>query len=181
MASMVAHGQHHAGSLRALGHLLKASSKVTVLKAFNRAFMFRENVGEAPLSAIAADFSITEAEAGHLVEALVEVVKTAVYNSRVGEAMSLIDEDYSDIDARLRGLVEQVLTAQLPDWRDASVMSRPALPKLVEVDWRVDVKTASDQVLRMNVPSVLEALSTMLDGLGKIRDQLSGVAGAAQS
>ena len=33
MASMVAH-HHHAGSLRALGHLLKASSKVTVLKAF---------------------------------------------------------------------------------------------------------------------------------------------------
>ena len=75
----------------------------------------------------------------------------------------------------------------------------------MEVDWRGDVKTASDQVLRMQVPSVLvnlrvedqpaatdlvpsirnvdfelskEALQTMLDGLGRIRDQLSSVAGS---
>lgn len=71
------------------------------------------------------------------------------------------------------------------------------------VDWRVDVKTASDVVSRMQVPSVLvdlkvqdqpettnrvpsarhvefelsqEALRTMLDGLGRIRDQLGAVA-----
>lgn len=83
-------------------------------------------------------------------------------------------------------------------------MSRPSLPRFVGVDWRVDVKTESDKVARMAVPSVLvdlkvqdqpcstqqvpcarhvefelskEALQTMLDGLGRIRDQLGAVAG----
>ncbi|RXM93993.1 COMM domain-containing protein 9 [Acipenser ruthenus] len=77
------------------------------------------------------------------------------------------------------------------------------LLKLVDMDWRVDIKTASDSVARMAVPTCLvqmkvqddpclcgprpgvstvtvklskETLETMLDGLGRIRDQLSAVA-----
>ena len=84
-------------------------------------------------------------------------------------------------------------------------MQRPSLPSYVGVDWRVDVKTSSDRVARMSVPSLLvdlkvadqpsstatvpharhvefelskEALKTMLDGLGRIRDQLGAVAGS---
>ena len=84
------------------------------------------------------------------------------------------------------------------------MLSRPSLPRFVGSDWRVDVKTESDKVSRMAVPSVLvdlkvqdqpsstervpctrhvefelskEALQTMLDGLGRIRDQLGAVAG----
>jgi COMM domain containing 9 len=98
----------------------------------------------------------------------------------------------------------QILVAQLPDWREASVLQRPSLPRYVDVDWRVDVKTASDRVSRIAVPCCLvdikvqdqptstsqvpatrqvefelskEALQTMLDGLGRIRDQLGAVAG----
>ena len=78
-----------------------------------------------------------------------------------------------------------------------------SIPKLAGVDWRIDVKTASDSLTRMAVPTCLvelevqgvparsgelagvkhlafemnrEALGAMLDGLGKIRDQLSQVA-----
>jgi hypothetical protein len=95
------------------------------------------------------------------------------------------------------------VSAQLSEWRDASVLSRPSLPRYVGVDWRVDVKAASDVVSSMRVPSLLvdlkvqdqpeatnrvpsarhvefelsqEALLTMLDGLGRIRDQLGAVA-----
>ena len=77
----------------------------------------------------------------------------------------------------------------------------------MDVDWRVDVKLASDQVSRMSVPTTIvdlqieqqpekvgempvvrdvsfelskEALETMLEGLGKIRDQLSSIQGASQ-
>ena len=72
----------------------------------------------------------------------------------------------------------------------------------MDVDWRVDVKTAANSVSRMAAPTALvqmhvaqpstqdgmvgametvqfemnkETLQTMLDGLGKIRDQLSAV------
>ncbi|GFR61831.1 COMM domain-containing protein 9-like [Elysia marginata] len=78
-----------------------------------------------------------------------------------------------------------------------------SLPKLVDFDWRVDTKTSSDCVARMSVPTCIlnlqiepralqvnqtpqaetvnvelskETLDTMLDGLGKIRDQLASVA-----
>ncbi|KAG9335752.1 hypothetical protein JZ751_004181 [Albula glossodonta] len=81
-------------------------------------------------------------------------------------------------------------------------LSLISLPQLVDMDWRVDMKTASDSVSRMAVPTCLmhmkvqdplasgcgdpvstvtvelsrETLDTMLDGLGRIRDQLSVVA-----
>ncbi|XP_059787377.1 COMM domain-containing protein 9 isoform X1 [Balaenoptera ricei] len=78
-----------------------------------------------------------------------------------------------------------------------------SLPRLVDLDWRVDIRTSSDSISRMAVPTCLlqmkiqedaslcgeqpsmsavtvelskETLDTMLDGLGRIRDQLSAVA-----
>ena len=95
-----------------------------------------------------------------------------------------------------------MLAAALPVWRAAAVESRVALPRLVDFDWRVDVKTASDAVTRMSVPTLLvdlkvqdqprergvmpdtrtvnlemsrEALGTMLAGLHRIRDTLSQI------
>ncbi|XP_057289782.1 COMM domain-containing protein 9-like [Hydractinia symbiolongicarpus] len=79
-----------------------------------------------------------------------------------------------------------------------------SLPSLLDFDWRIDVVSASDQVNRMSLPTCLlqfkvadygnckksteevkprnvtvelskETLDTMLDGLGKIRDQLNSV------
>ncbi|KAK2569004.1 COMM domain-containing protein 9 [Acropora cervicornis] len=74
--------------------------------------------------------------------------------------------------------------------------------QLVDFDWRVDVKTSSNAISRMSMPTCImqlqvqenaaeknampavrrlnveltkEKLDTMLDGLGKIRDQLSSV------
>ncbi|XP_015239271.1 PREDICTED: COMM domain-containing protein 9 [Cyprinodon variegatus] len=81
--------------------------------------------------------------------------------------------------------------------------SAVSLPQLKELDWRVDLVTGSDSVSRMAVPTCLvqlkmedpcptaggdsvstvtvelgrESLDTILDGLGRIRDQLSVVAG----
>ncbi|TKC52836.1 hypothetical protein EI555_019328 [Monodon monoceros] len=78
-----------------------------------------------------------------------------------------------------------------------------SLPRLVDLDWRVDIKTSSDSISRVAIPTCLlqmkiqedpslcgeqpsvsavtvelskETLDTMLDGLGRIRDQLSAVA-----
>ncbi|KPP57911.1 COMM domain-containing protein 9-like [Scleropages formosus] len=90
-----------------------------------------------------------------------------------------------------------------PTWRSEALANQISLPRLLEMDWRVDMKTASDSVSRMAVPTCLvhmkvqhsqatptldslssvtvelsrETLDTMLDGLGRIRDQLSVVAG----
>ena len=42
-----------------------------------------------------------------------------------------------------------------PTWREAAVVSRVSLPQLIDVDWRIDVKTAAEQMSRMAVPTVL--------------------------
>jgi len=107
------------------------------------------------------------------------------------------------------------------------ISSQISLPRLEEINWRVDVKSASDLIGQMSVPTVLvemqvrptqplapschlanearmreqirdgdlppakqvrkvqfelskEGLQTVLEGLGKIRDQLSSTAAAAQ-
>ncbi|XP_032081798.1 COMM domain-containing protein 9 isoform X1 [Thamnophis elegans] len=78
-----------------------------------------------------------------------------------------------------------------------------SLPRLVDMDWRVDIKTSSDNISKMAIPTCLlqlkiqedaglcgndfatsaltvelnkQTLDTMLDGLGRIRDQLSTIA-----
>lgn len=88
-------------------------------------------------------------------------------------------------------------------WRTEAQANQISLPRLVDLDWRVDIKTSSDNISRMAVPTCLlqmkiqedpslcgekpsisavtmelskETLDTMLDGLGRIRDQLSAVA-----
>lgn len=77
-----------------------------------------------------------------------------------------------------------------------------SLPRLVDIDWRVDVKQASNAVARMSAPTTLvslvvqenatkegvvpptrnvdfefdpASLAVMLEGLAKIRDQLAGI------
>ncbi|XP_077425264.1 COMM domain-containing protein 9 isoform X2 [Vanacampus margaritifer] len=85
-------------------------------------------------------------------------------------------------------------------WRTDAVGGQTSLPQLKAVDWRVDVVSSSDALRRMCVPACLvhfetedvvgedcvsvatvelsrESLDTMLDGLGRIRDQLALVAG----
>ena len=106
------------------------------------------------------------------------------------------------LDDRLKALLTKQLAGNMAGWREASIMSLPSLPKFVDVDWRVDIKAATEQVGRMAVPAVLvdlktqqqptvkgvvpgvetvsfelskEALDTMVDGLGRIRDQLGSI------
>jgi hypothetical protein len=90
----------------------------------------------------------------------------------------------------------------MEEWREAAAFSRVTLPKYIDVDWAVNITKASSQVSRMRAPVALvelqieepaqttdslpqiqkvpfelseSALATMLDGLGKIRDQLSSM------
>ncbi|OCT83693.1 hypothetical protein XELAEV_18021835mg, partial [Xenopus laevis] len=103
----------------------------------------------------------------------------------------------------LKNLLTKLILENLSAWRSDVLDSQISLPRLVDLDWRVDIKASSDSVARMAVPTCLlqmkiqenpdlcgsepaintvtmemskETLDTMLDGLGRIRDQLSAVA-----
>nr|KAF6324305.1 COMM domain containing 9 [Myotis myotis] len=103
----------------------------------------------------------------------------------------------------LKNLLTKIILENISTWRAEAQADLISLPRLVDLDWRVDIKTASDSISRMVVPTCLlqmkikedprlcrdspsvsavtmelskETLDTMLDGLGRIRDQLSAVA-----
>ncbi|XP_008047084.1 COMM domain-containing protein 9-like isoform X3 [Carlito syrichta] len=103
----------------------------------------------------------------------------------------------------LKNLLTKIILEHVFTWRTEAQAHQISLPRLVDLDWRVDIKTASDSISRMAVPTCLllmkiqedpspcgdkpstsavtmelskETLDTMLDGLGRIRDQLSAVA-----
>lgn len=101
----------------------------------------------------------------------------------------------ADFHGALKGLLSKVVCAHLAEWRTVVLSSQVSAPKLVDFDWRVDVKRSSNFLSHMSVPTVLldikvqkpirqkgqmpgvahhqlelskEALNTMLDGLTKI-------------
>lgn len=95
-------------------------------------------------------------------------------DAQVAEIDTLLAEDGVSLDARLVGLIKQIMTVQLPDWKvrrhsyiifvlsvcavlifglrvsqEASIAQRPSLPKMVDVDWRVDLKASSDEMRKV--------------------------------
>ena len=96
----------------------------------------------------------------------------------------------------------QIVWAGLPAWREAAVDSRIGLPRLVSSSWNVDAVNSSSEVSKVGVPSLVLALhlrdtpttaaempaertvsvatnpaslSTLVDGMRRIRDQLAGL------
>jgi len=116
-------------------------------------------------------------------------------------ATSLFESE-ANFPAGLKKGICKILVTHAPEWREAATAQLVSPPKLIDFDWRVDLKTASNHLARMAVPTVFvemkvqaapvkrgqmpgvkqvqfelskQALATMLDGLGKIRDQLSSI------
>uniref|UniRef100_UPI0037E9B2C1 COMM domain-containing protein 9 n=1 Tax=Semicossyphus pulcher TaxID=241346 RepID=UPI0037E9B2C1 len=148
----------------------------------------------------AATLSIPAAQAAQLVKSL-HVLSHHVlfYNlSSPEQILALFPESFH---SSLKNLITKILLENSATWRTEALSNQISLPQLKELDWRVDMVTGSDSVSRMSVPTCLvqlkmedpsaggdsvsavtvelsrESLDTILDGLGRIRDQLSVVAG----
>ncbi|CAL1278668.1 unnamed protein product [Larinioides sclopetarius] len=103
----------------------------------------------------------------------------------------------------LRDLLSKIIVEKFGTWKSLAAKDSVSVPKLTEFDWRVDLKMASGKIARMSEPTCIlhlkihnpgvpensedrfqslnvelskEKLDTMLNGLGRIRDQLSAVA-----
>ncbi|XP_041852536.1 COMM domain-containing protein 9 [Melanotaenia boesemani] len=150
----------------------------------------------------AASFSIPAAQAAQLVQSLHTLSHHVLfYNlSTPEQILAIFPESFH---ASLKNLITKILLENSPTWRTEALSHQISLPQLKDLDWRVDMVTGSDSVSRMSVPTCLvqlkmedpcpsaggesvstvtvelskESLDTILDGLGRIRDQLSVVAG----
>ena len=116
------------------------------------------------------------------------------------DSQALIGYFRPDTPDNLKAALAKTIGQNLAAWREEASNHQVSLPRLKEFDWRIDVKSASDAVTRLQVPTCLlelkvsqpelssesgtvhnlemtrENLDTMLLGLIKIREQLSSLA-----
>ncbi|KAK2880634.1 COMM domain-containing protein 9 [Channa argus] len=148
----------------------------------------------------AAALSIPAAQAAQLVQSLYILSHHILFHnlSSPEQILALFPESFH---SSLKNLITKILLENSPSWRTEALSNQISLPQLKELNWRVDMVTGSDSISRMSVPTCLvqlkmedrctpaagesvttvelsrESLDTILDGLGRIRDQLSVVAG----
>ncbi|XP_074660254.1 COMM domain-containing protein 9-like [Tubulanus polymorphus] len=188
-----------------LNFLLKANSKDVVVQLCHEVFNHRheKNFVKQVIVKCSNDFGVSQLEAKQLLTSLRSVVKRAVFIGS-SEPRAILAIFPSDFHKNLRDLLAKIFLENMQNWRNAAVNNLVSMPKLIDFDWRVDLKTSTDSISRMSVPTCIlqmqvqdapskrnevpdtsclnvelskETLDTMLDGLSKIRDQLSSVAG----
>eukprot|EP00029_Vermamoeba_vermiformis_P007333 TRINITY_DN3145_c0_g1_i1.p1 TRINITY_DN3145_c0_g1~~TRINITY_DN3145_c0_g1_i1.p1 ORF type:complete len:190 (-),score=16.12 TRINITY_DN3145_c0_g1_i1:34-603(-) len=185
----------------ALKLLLNASSQKSVEEIFVLAYKRRnENFTDKEKKALAELLSVTVEEASKLLLATRIVVSEALFNAM--EAEDIMQYLPRDLNDKLKQLIAKIITHHMPKWKEQAVNTQISLPRFQDIDWRVDITSASDQMHRMNLPSVIvqlkvndnpqslgeepvtrnvnfemtrEALDTVLEGLWQIRDQLGSL------
>ncbi|EGD73645.1 hypothetical protein PTSG_05355 [Salpingoeca rosetta] len=189
-----------------LTHLMNAPDKGFVNQVFVSAFSARLGTVSADLvekSATAMSLELQQAQ--EMFRAVIELINLVLFEN-LNTADGIKEALPSGLHGKLKSLVANIITHNLPAWREQTANSQLSLPRLKKVDWRVDIKTSSDRLAAMSMPTAVvqltvdgatasqsdmaapqsiafeaskDTLETMLDGLGKIRDQLASIADAA--
>eukprot|EP00598_Pedospumella_elongata_P009744 CAMPEP_0184998538 /NCGR_PEP_ID=MMETSP1098-20130426/62647_1 /TAXON_ID=89044 /ORGANISM="Spumella elongata, Strain CCAP 955/1" /LENGTH=195 /DNA_ID=CAMNT_0027525371 /DNA_START=36 /DNA_END=623 /DNA_ORIENTATION=- len=189
--------------LSGLNVLLKATSKQIVEKLVNLAFISRNSSPDRCIESYVAILELdNKEEASQLLEALLECIQVSLATGSVEALAELFNtpEKGAVVNPKLKPLVGQIISNKLELWKESAALNRVSLPHLVDFDWAVHIQKASSEVASMQRPSIIvalnvedqptninempntrtvefelsrEALETVIDGLGKIRDQLS--------
>ncbi|XP_043562196.1 COMM domain-containing protein 9 [Chiloscyllium plagiosum] len=193
------------GSLPELGALqllLKAPSKDVVRQLCQECFSTSATNSVRLVDSTAKSLSVTPEEAKQLIYSLHGFTRQVVFQG-LTSAEEIIPLFPDSFHQNLKNLLTKIIVDNRAAWRNEALTNQISLPQLIDMDWRVDIKTSSDNINRMAVPTCLlqmkvqddvsacqggpiistvclelskEKLDTMLDGLGRIRDQLSAVA-----
>ncbi|XP_023697931.1 COMM domain-containing protein 9 isoform X1 [Paramormyrops kingsleyae] len=183
--------------------LLKAPSKDAVRQLCRDSFSTGAPESRRLADEAAETLSVSVGEAQQLLRALHALTRHVLFHSLTTpeQILALFPDAFHP---NLKNLMTKILLEHSPAWRNEALANQISLPRLLEMDWGVDMKTCSDSAGRMAVPSCLlhmkvqdaqapgdgsvsplssvtvelsrETLDTMLDGLSRIRDQLSVVA-----
>ncbi|XP_077452223.1 COMM domain-containing protein 9 [Stigmatopora argus] len=175
--------------------LLKAPSKELVKELCAQSY---EEPSAASIRKAAAALVVPEAQASQLLRSLRALSAHVVFHN-LNAAERIVQIFPDNFHASLKNLLAKILLENSIAWKTDAIRSQASLPRLKSTDWRVDMVSGSDALSRTCVPTCLvrfeteeagrdsvsvatvelsrESLDTMLDGLGRIRDQLSAVAG----
>ncbi|XP_052001884.1 COMM domain-containing protein 9 [Xyrauchen texanus] len=185
----------------ALQLLLKAPSKDAVRQICTESFSVGALKSQALLENTANSLSVSRDEAIQVLTAFHTLSHHVVFQNLTSpeQILSVFPESFH---SNLKNLITKIILENSVSWRNEALSNQISLPKLVDMEWRVDMKTSSDSLSRMAVPTCLlqmklqdspcinssasesrvtvelsrETLDTMIDGLGRIRDQLTVVA-----
>ncbi|BFZ05063.1 hypothetical protein BsWGS_08102 [Bradybaena similaris] len=186
--------------------LLKLSSKQQMIDLCRQAFLFRKrspaHLPDALVQSTSQLLGVTAADTRQVIHILSDLIRVAVFQGSA-DPQTIFSLFPNGFHKNLRDLLTKIIIDNMNAWTSEAINSQVSLPKLLDLDWRVDVKTSSDSIARMSVPTCIlnlqikkspthvnmssetenvnvelskETLDTMLDGLGKIRDQLASVA-----
>uniref|UniRef100_A0A8C4Z441 COMM domain-containing protein n=1 Tax=Gadus morhua TaxID=8049 RepID=A0A8C4Z441_GADMO len=178
--------------------LLKSPSKDALRELFSQSYQQVALEGGRLAQRTAEDLDIPFAQ---LLQCLHSLAHHVVFRG-LTRPQQIQDLFPASFHASLKNLITKILLELSPAWRSEAIQTHISLPQLKAFDWRVDMVTSSDSVSRMAVPSCLltntslkasmcvclgedrvvvessrETLDTMLDGLGRLRQQLALVAG----
>lgn len=190
-------------SMSVLSALMGAQTKTVVGDVFQQAFRHRGDLSSAPKTTIAAGLGIKETEVLPILVAAKDIIARSLYSASAEvDYQKIMDTCDSSLDDRLKKLIAKVVGSNLLEWKSIASKQLISWPRMVDMDWRVDVKSSSQQMSRMSVPTVIldlkvegqpvmrgdmprvksvnfelskESLGTLLDGMNKIKDQLGAL------
>lgn len=144
-----------------LALLATAPSKDAVVQLVDACYRHRADLSGLDAPTLAAQFGVDVPTVLQLAGAIRDVITPLVFNSASvttpEQVMAVLP---ADLDARLKRFLVQIVAARLALWRDAAIRARVSLPALVDVDWRVDVKSSSAAISKIAVPTLLVNLKT---------------------
>jgi len=182
-----------------LQHLGKAPSKKFVDEVFVSVF----NKSEVAVD-IATGLQISEDDSLQLITSVRNLIRKYLleYSPTASNPAKLSALLPGDFQVNLRDLLEKIILHHLGEWRDATIAAQPSLPKMISMDYRIDIKSASEAISRMSVPTVLvdlkvskpasnrneapipqsvifelnkETISTIMDSLKFVQGQLNSI------
>ncbi|XP_026970793.1 COMM domain-containing protein 9 isoform X3 [Sagmatias obliquidens] len=145
----------------ALQSLLKASSKDVVRQLCQESFSSSALGSKKLLDVTCSSLSVTQEEAEQgspsvlqLLQALHRLTRLVVFRdlSSAEAILALFPENFHQ---NLKNLLTKIILEHVSTWRAEAQTNQISLPRLVDLDWRVDIKTSSDSISRMAVPTCL--------------------------
>ncbi|XP_060015375.1 COMM domain-containing protein 9 isoform X3 [Lagenorhynchus albirostris] len=158
----------------ALQSLLKASSKDVVRQLCQESFSSSALGSKKLLDVTCSSLSVTQEEAEQgspsvpqLLQALHRLTRLVVFRglSSAEAILALFPENFHQ---NLKNLLTKIILEHVSTWRAEAQTNQISLPRLVDLDWRVDIKTSSDSISRMAVPTCLLQMKCSLFRSGKI-------------
>ncbi|KAF5908324.1 COMM domain-containing protein 9, partial [Clarias magur] len=133
---------------------VSASSKDVVRKICTDSFPSHAHESQRLVDSTAQALSVSSSEAVQVLRAFHLLSHQVVfYNLTAPEQIQSVFP--ATFHSNLKNLITKILLEQSLAWRNEALSDPISLPRLVDLDWRVDMKTASDSVSRMAVPTCI--------------------------